>query len=49
MKAVTAAALLIAAGCLWAGAYFWEIPGRIRRYFSGEEAGFPRTRKKKRR
>ena len=49
MKAVTAIALIIVAGGLWGSAYFWELPARVLRYFFWDEAGFPATRKRKKR
>jgi hypothetical protein len=47
MRAVTAAALIIIVGGLWISAYFREITGRIRGYFSRNAGGFPRTRKRR--
>jgi hypothetical protein len=49
MKAITAIVLIIVAGGLWVSAYFWEFSARVVRYFFGDDAGFPATRKKNKR
>jgi hypothetical protein len=47
MKPLTAVVLIVVVAGLWASAYFCEISARIMRYFFGDDAGFPWTRKKK--
>jgi hypothetical protein len=47
MSAVTAAVLAAVAAGLWISGYFREIAAWIREYFFREDAGFPRTRKRR--